>query len=130
MQSTGEEPNYILKQVANSLKKRRKIRTAPLTSSSSSGPRKDDVIFVTNKSGLLAYCHVPKAASTTWMLAFAQMNSLTSNVTEMEELFASGRLHGKMMERYGGLAEDLPSAAFTFTFLRHPFERIVSRIIF
>lgn len=103
-------PNYVRRQVL-----RRTNR--PLKSD------KDDVRFVFDPSeSQLAYCHVPKAASTTWMLAMASIN----NVSLEEDLDPVLSIHDKMLKTYGVLDTELSPSAIKFTFIRHPFERIVS----
>ena len=93
-------------------------------------PEKDLVKFISDTNNLMEYCHVPKAASSTWMYALAKINKLTPDINELKELLQKGTLHGIMFEKYGHFEDDLPdngsSAAFKFTFVRHPFERIVS----
>jgi hypothetical protein len=49
------------------------------------------VILVTNPDKTLAYCHVPKAASSAWMLIFSQMNKLQSKSVLWEENFPPGK---------------------------------------
>ena len=106
--------NYVRKQVFKSLHHRSKISTFST---------KDDINFVSDKNSQWAYCHVPKAASTTWMLALAQINQ----VENFTQLMNEGLLHGHMMHEYGIPETKLNKEAFTFTFLRHPFERLVSQ---
>ena len=106
--------NYVRKQVFKSLHHRSKISTFST---------KDDIHFVSDKNSQWAYCHVPKAASTTWMLALAQINQ----VENFTQLMNEGLLHGHMMHEYGIPETELNKEAFTFTFLRHPFERLVSQ---
>ena len=38
-------------------------------------------IITTEETKRLAYCHVPKVASTLWMLTFAEMNHMEDNLT-------------------------------------------------
>ena len=105
--------NYVRKQVlSKSLNRNSKIN--PST--------KDEVNFVHDKTGNWAFCHVPKAASTTWMLALAQMNQVDNYTALMQH----GELHGYMLHEFGFPETNLSQNAFTFTFLRHPFERLVS----
>ena len=78
--------------------------------------------MITDENKSLAYCHVPKAASTTWMVAFAKTNSV-ANFTEMLQRVA---LHEALLEKFAIDGEKLESNTFTFTFIRHPFHRIVS----
>ena len=114
MDDDGKTINYVRKQVVKSLHKS-KISTIFTT--------KDDINFVGDKNSQWAYCHVPKAASTTWMLALAQINQ----VENFTQLMNEGLLHGHMMHEFGIPETRLNKEAFTFTFLRHPFERLVSQ---
>ena len=113
MGTGGSGFNYVRKQVSKSLNRNSK---KSLTST------KDEVHFVTDKSGKWAFCHVPKAASTTWMLALAQINQVDNFTALME----NGELHGYMLHEFGMPETNLSKNALTFTFLRHPFERLVS----
>lgn len=87
--------------------------------------QKDSVNLVTDKAGLIAYCHVPKVASTAWMTTLAKINGLM-NTSAIEGLSAGGLLHAVMQNNYGTRPDDLSPDAFVFTFVRHPFERLVS----
>ena len=92
-------------------------------------PEKDLVKFISDTNNFMAYCHVPKAASSTWMYALAKINKLTPDMNELKEMLQNGTLHGIMFEKYGHFEDDEDfddSSAFKFTFVRHPFERIVS----
>ena len=92
-------------------------------------PEKDLVKFISDTNNFMEYCHVPKAASSTWMYALAKINKLTPDMNELKELLQKGMLHGIMFEKYGHFEDDLPgddNSVFKFTFVRHPFERIVS----
>ena len=78
-----------------------------------------------DKSQNIAYCHVPKAASTTWMVAFAKNN----NVSNYIELLQKDLLHEKILNNNVIDPDRLMkenTTIFTFTFIRHPFHRIVS----
>ena len=84
------------------------------------------VVLIRDENQSVAYCHVPKAASTTWMVAFAKMNKL-ANFTELLDRAA---LHGELLNNFGVTGDQLDSnATFSFTFIRHPFHRIVSFFI-
>ncbi len=80
------EVNYVRKQLDMSVKR---SASSEEKRTLLTGNKKDIVYFVTDKTGSLAYCHVPKAASTTWMLLFSRMNQLTPNETELQELYNS-----------------------------------------
>ena len=82
----------------------------------------DEIKFISDRREKLKYCHVPKAASTTWMLAFAKLNHL-KNYSQLSEM---GTLHAAMFSQFGMTDKDIRLGAFKFTFIRHPFERIVS----
>ena len=82
----------------------------------------DTIRLITDKNQSVAYCHVPKAASTTWMVAFAKVHQV-NNYTEMLQRVA---LHEALLENFAIDDEKLESKTFTFTFIRHPFHRIVS----
>ena len=67
----------------------------------------------------------PKAASTTWMVAFAKNNQV-ANYVELKDI-----LHQTLKNDYAIDSELLllkkgTNDTFTFTFIRHPFHRIVS----
>ena len=60
------------------------------------------------------------------MVAFAKTNSV-ANFTEMLQRVA---LHEALLEKFAIDGEKLESDTFTFTFIRHPFHRIVSTVNF
>ena len=80
----------------------------------------------------LAYCHVPKVASSSWMLTFAEMN-LVDNETMMRE-FKKNALHDLLLsskysiitKKYDDINNVNNLQLFKFVFIRHPFERLVS----
>ena len=86
-----------------------------------------EALFVTEPKNLLGYCHVPKVASTLWMSNFAGMNMLDQ--TMIEEKLKAMSLHdylfSKFSKSYPKNSDDI-SKLFTFVFIRHPFERLVS----
>ena len=91
----------------------------------------ETAVLTTEKRHQLAYCHVPKVASTSWMLTFAEMNHLKNN--ETENLTKKLSLHGMLMTNFSTLVstpkeiEDINSSRlYKFVFLRHPFERLIS----
>lgn len=122
------QPDYLRKQMINSLNRKKGIKH----NSAMPGekvPEKDLVKFISDTNNFMEYCHVPKAASSTWMYALAKINKLTPDMNELKELLQKGMLHGIMFEKYGHFEDDLPgddNSVFKFTFVRHPFERIVS----
>ena len=88
-------------------------------------------VITTEKTNQLAYCHVPKAASSLWMLAFADMNYLNKN--ETQRLHKKLALHGMLMTNFSTqitsqneIEELNNSNLYKFVFIRHPFERLVS----
>ena len=46
----------------------------------------------------LGYCHVPKAASSSWMLTFADMNRISK--AETQKLHKDLALHGMLMTNF------------------------------
>ena len=88
-------------------------------------------VITTEKTHRLAYCHVPKVASSSWMLTFADMNHL--NKTETENLHKKLALHGMLMTNFSiqvSTAKEIEdmnkSNLYKFVFIRHPFERLIS----
>ena len=91
----------------------------------------DMAVITTEKTHRLAYCHVPKVASSSWMLTFADMNHLNKN--ETENLHKNLALHGMLMTNFSVQVitskevEDMnKSNLYKFLFIRHPFERLIS----
>ena len=90
------------------------------------------MVITTEMSRKLAYCHVPKVASSLWMLAFADMNYMDKNLTK--NLLKKNALHGVIMTNFSiPLQNDKKeigdlnnSGLYKFLFVRHPFERLVS----
>ena len=86
--------------------------------------------LITEKKDLLAYCHVPKAASTSWMLTFADMNLVPLN--DILRFYKSMQLHDHLYNHFSIKLnhtkdkEENLLKLYKFIFLRHPFERIVS----
>ena len=78
---------------------------------------------------MLAYCHVPKVASSAWMLTFADMNLVP--VGTILQKFKSRSLHDHMWATFSvkmtkpGDISNL-SKLYKFVIVRHPFERLVS----
>ena len=78
----------------------------------------------------LAYCHVPKVASTSWMFTFAKLNGIDKD--EITNLLKSTQQHDHMASKFAIKIENSAdisnfsrSDVYTFTFVRHPFERLV-----
>jgi hypothetical protein len=74
---------------------------------------------------------VPKVASSSWMLAFAEMNNLDKNV--IDDLHNKMALHGMLMTNFSIPVRNVKdiedmnnSNLYKFIFIRHPFERLVS----
>ena len=88
-------------------------------------------VITTENTNQLAYCHVPKVASSSWMLTFAEMNDLDKNLTET--LHKKLALHGMLMTNFSITIQNAKeledinrSKLYKFVFIRHPFERLVS----
>jgi hypothetical protein len=73
----------------------------------------------------LAYCHVPKAASTWWLSILETISDDNTTRRVFDEDDGDDALHRRMLHgvRKGS---ELPDDVFKFTFVRHPFRRIVS----
>ena len=92
----------------------------------------EEMIITTEMTHQLAYCHVPKVASSLWMVAFAEMNSMDK--TQTESLLKRNALHGAIMTNFSFPLQDDEkeietfnnSDLYKFVFIRHPFERLVS----
>ena len=89
------------------------------------------LMLITEPTRRLNYCHVPKAASTSWMMGFRAMNGYD------EEDQSIGDVHQKMINKHSikldvsdqALMEKAKrslKSTFTFTMVRHPFERLLS----
>ena len=128
LDSGKKTPDFVKKQMLNALKRKRSKRTEINAIETSNKSEKDVVKFITDQNKHFAYCHIPKAASSTWMVTIAQINKLTSNATELMQFVENGSLHDTMWKRYGFFEDNVPESAFKFTFIRHPFERIVSTV--
>ena len=128
LDSVKKTPDFVKKQMLNASKRKRSKRTEVNAIQTSNKSEKDVVKFITDQNKHFAYCHIPKAASSTWMVTIAQINKLTSNATELMQFVENGSLHDTMWKRYGFFEDNVPESAFKFTFIRHPFERIVSTV--
>ena len=91
----------------------------------------EETLITTDKTHQLGYCHVQKVASSSWMLAFAEMNHLDTNV--IDDLIKNMALHGTLMTNFSIPVRNLKdiedinnSNLYKFIFIRHPFERLVS----
>ena len=60
-------------------------------------------MITTEDTKRLAYCHVPKVASSAWMLTFAEMNHLEKSVVEI--LQKKLALHGMLMTNFSILVD-------------------------
>ena len=91
-----------------------------------------EVTLTTEPQKELAYCHVPKVASSSWMLTFAEMNRI--NPDKIDSLFKKKALHDLLLSStYSVIARSYDDInvlnnlnLFKFVFIRHPFERLVS----
>ena len=87
------------------------------------------VTLITEENKKLAYCHVPKVASTAWMLSFAEMNLISAS--DIKSMNNENSLHDYLYNTFSIKIEkpddvSLLSNLYTITFIRHPFERLVS----
>ena len=83
----------------------------------------DETVITTEKTNHLGYCHVPKVASSSWMLTFAEMNHLNKNLTN--DLHERMALHGLIMTNFsiairnGNDIEDMNNSnLYKFIFVR------------
>ena len=87
------------------------------------------VSLITEPTEKLAYCHVPKVASTAWMLSFAEMNLIPAS--SIKSMNKANSLHGYLYDSFSEKIQNPKevtrlSKFYTITFIRHPFERLVS----
>jgi len=79
--------------------------------------------YIKDDASGLAYCHVPKAASTWWLTALAKRKGLSQNQTGQD---GDDVLHRLMLAS----AEPQPrNAYFKMTFVRHPLRRLASAFV-
>ena len=86
-----------------------------------------EALFVTEAKNVIGYCHVPKVASTLLMTNFAELNNLNESMIQnkLKAMTLHDYLFAKFSKSYPK-NEDQLSKLFTFVFIRHPFERLVS----
>ena len=82
--------------------------------------------LLTEPTRVMAYCPVPKAASTTWRTTFANMNS----IEDVDIRHRTQKLYSKKnsfrAKTFGDLAQLNSLNIVKFMFVRHPFERLAS----
>eukprot|EP00095_Tigriopus_kingsejongensis_P001018 maker-scaffold2822_size12116-snap-gene-0.4 protein:Tk01018 transcript:maker-scaffold2822_size12116-snap-gene-0.4-mRNA-1 annotation:"carbohydrate sulfotransferase 8-like" len=78
--------------------------------------------FLFEPKSSLAYCHIPKVASSWWFSIFEQI------LPERHSLFSDKIVHQRMLDRSVGVHR-LPKRAFKMVFVRHPIKRLVSAYV-
>lgn len=79
--------------------------------------------FLLDDTSALAYCHIPKVASTWWFRTFAHLYGL--NQSAIQQGLEANDIH-KLLNDHLQSFKDLPKDAFKVIFVRHPIHRIVS----
>ena len=83
------------------------------------------MMLSTEPTKQIAFCHVPKSSSTTWMNAFGSMNHIKVGTVATYHKVASPNISIHATTYYDmKLLNKLPQ--FKFIFVRHPFERLGS----
>ena len=83
------------------------------------------MMLTTEPTQQIAFCHVPKSSSTTWMNAFGSMNHIKVGNGLTYQQVASPNISLHATTYYDmKLLNELPQ--FKFVFVRHPFERLGS----
>ena len=84
------------------------------------------MMLSTEPTKQIAFCHVPKASSSTWMKAFGSMNHIKIRAGETDhKIVTSPNISIHATTYYDmKLLNELPQ--FKFIFVRHPFERLGS----
>ena len=82
--------------------------------------------LLTEPTRMMAYCPVPKAASTTWRNTFANMNSIedVGIIQRTQKLYS--KKNSFRATTFGDLAQLNSLNIVKFMFVRHPFERLAS----
>ena len=84
------------------------------------------MMLTTEPTQQIAFCHVPKSSSTTWMNAFGSMNHIETGSIGTYRQVASPNISIHATTYYDmKLLNELPQ--FKFIFVRHPFERLGSQ---
>jgi chondroitin 4-sulfotransferase 11 len=101
------------------------------------------VTLLTDPQRTIAYCHVPKIATSSWMIVFGELNDLKSSNNFTNTPIENNSLHRAVLSQYSmniypddssfndNLSNEIQSdnettPLYKFVFLRHPFERLVS----
>ena len=82
--------------------------------------------LVTEPTRMMAYCPVPKAASTTWRNTFANMNLIEDVDIRKRSKKLCSKKNCFRANRFGDLAQLNSLNIVKFIFVRHPFERLAS----
>ena len=87
------------------------------------------VTLITEPTKKIAYCHVPKVASTAWMLSFAEMNLIPVSI--VKSMNKANSLHEHLYNSFSEKVDNQSDLTrllkfYKITFFRHPFERLVS----
>ena len=56
-----------------------------------------EAVFVIEPRHVLGYCHVPKVASSLWMIHYAEMNNLPQNTIQQKSKAMTLHLSAKMI---------------------------------
>ena len=83
----------------------------------------ENVTLIVSGDGTLEYCHVPKAASTLWMKAFAALNNDRGDEDIHKYML---RNYFKVHERGKEDEDNMAISKIRFLFVRHPFHRLAS----
>ena len=82
--------------------------------------------LLTDPTRMMAYCPVPKAASTSWRNTFANMNSIEDVDIRQRTQKLYSQKNSFRAKTFGDLAQLNILNIVKFMFVRHPFERLAS----